>query len=437
MSQIVDSKNVDQIYKGVKFLQWFKDPCSFFKDIFGDDPYWYQANVLNELKNITASGSDRLKRLLLEAAGGTGKSKLLACLALWLAVVLPKFIGRAYTVIIISGSEDQSKSLYEHSKYALDDNAVLASEVEGEPLQSIVHFRDRSRIRAVPNSLKAIQGKHEDCVIVDEGALAGDFVIDDTYRIIGSSTMDLIILSGTPMIFGSKFVELAENTEKYPEWKRFSWNAMDCPRTKDKYEEAKKALPEDMFSVFWEGKSFSGLGVLIPPLELKTAVKDIQRFYADKDREVIAGVDWGFRHYTALVIVQKDKDDIVKILYVDAWRREDYEDIQTKIDIICRDYGVYKIYCDNEDIGENQRLGDKGYEIIPIPFNKFKVQMQSHLKVLFHNERIKIPEEYNELVTELRKYNWTTKENDDRVDALQLACWGTRQEDESFYFEIL
>jgi hypothetical protein len=99
---------------------------------------------------------------------------------------------------------------------------------------------------AVPNSLKAIQGKHVDCVIVDEGALAGDFVIQDTFRIVSTSDKDLIILSGTPMVYSSTFVEYWEDKERYPEWERMSWTAQDCPSiSREKWEEAKK-LPEDM-----------------------------------------------------------------------------------------------------------------------------------------------------------------------------------------------
>jgi len=432
------ANSVDQVYKGVKFLQWWKDPPSFYRDIFNEEPYYYQAEVLRYLTKINSTTFDRAKRILLEAAGGTGKSKLLACIALWLTVVVPKFIGRPYSVIIISGSEDQSRSLYAHSKYAIADSPIINSEVEGDPLQSVVHFRDRSVILASPNSQKAIQGKHTDCAIVDEGALAGDFVINDTYRIIGSSNMDLIILSGTPMIFGTKFVELAENVDKYTEWTRFKWDAMDCPATKNKYEEARKSLPEDLFSIFWEGKAYAGMGVMIPPEELREAVKDIQQFTPDPNAPLIAGVDWGYEHYTAVVIIQRGKDGIYRVMYVDAWRREEYEDIQKKLGVTLKDFGVWNVYTDNENIGENQRLSDQGFIVNPIVFNKFKVQMQSHLKVIFHQKKIKIPEIYNELVTELRKYNWTTKVHDDRVDALQLACWGSKESDEAVYdWEII
>ena len=422
---------IDQILKGAKFSLWYNDPPSFFRDIYNMEPYPYQAKVLLSLKKGP-------HRVLLEAAGGTGKTKLLACIALWLAVVLPKFINRSYSVIIISGSQDQSRYLYEYSKYAIHDNEFIAAEVEGEPLQSVTHFKDRSIIMAVPNSLKAIQGKHMDCVIVDEGALAGDFIIQDTLRIVSTSNRDLIILSGTPMIFNSAFVDIAENLDKYPEWDRHTWTAKDCPMiSEEKWNEAKK-LPDDMFSIFWEGKAYAATGTLIDPKDLKNSTKDIQTFVPLNDSDIIAGIDWGFAHYTALVIMQYNKKiEKYVVLYIDAWHREDFEDMHTKIEQACKDFKVARVLTDSEDVGENQRLSDRGLNIIPIQFNKDKLQMQSHLKVMFHQDKIRVPEVYQTLVQQLRKYNWTTKVNDDLVDAMQLALWGLREDTDNYYFEIL
>jgi hypothetical protein len=730
----------DQVLKSIKFTLWYKDPAKFFKDIYGMEPYPYQAKVLRYLMD------PKKRRIILVAAGGTGKTKLLACIALWLTLVLPKFIGRSYSVIIISGSQDQARYLYEYSKYAVSDNKILSEEVEGEPLMSVTHFKDRSIIMAVPNSLKAIQGKHMDCVIVDEGALAGDFIIQDTLRIVSTSDRDLIILSGTPMVYSSTFVEYYDNVDRYPEWERFTWAASDCPEiSKEKWEEAKK-LPEDMFVVFWEGKPYAKTGTLIPTPEIKAVSKDQPNVAPDPRYEVVAGLDWGWclsgdtevltkhgwkqlnncsinediicldqktfcskylpiisitskpyhgimthissrnidvlckprhiipylnrnkqklhlhyayehtthhyiirkakfdgindpeiiignksydtvnfmkllgwylsegscektrfcihqsfkvnnnyckeildlgkslgihtwtdnykrilfydknlvnyfkslghsytkyipeylkeydgkileslletllkgdgdkcfpryntysyklaedvqeiaiktgkyhsyistrlnkgyrvnflsrdslinkchykdvvingtcvsfevptgiiltrrngkvsyqhnRHYTGLVICQKIPEiNMIYVVYTDAWRREDFEDMHQKIEQICKDYNVAKLYTDAEDIGENQRLEARGLNVVPIAFNQNKIQMQSHMKVVFHQDKIRVPESYKMLIQQLRKYNWNTKEDDDLVDALQLALWSLKDDENSWYYEVL
>ena len=241
-----------EVSKALTFLKWYKKPSTFFKDIFKQDPYPYQAKVLESLK-------DRPRRLMLLAAGGTGKTKLLGAIALYYAVVLSKFDQSPYSIIIISGSRDQARNLYEYVRIAFKDNPILAEEVEGEPLMSITRLKNRSVIKAVPNSLKAIQGEHHDVVIIDEAALAGNFIIRDSFRIVAQSNKDVIILSGTPMNVqgGELFVEMWEDEERYPEWRRFHWSAKDCPSISiEKYLEAQKDLTEDMFYIFWEGKPY-------------------------------------------------------------------------------------------------------------------------------------------------------------------------------------
>lgn len=423
---------MDQVEKAAKFLLWWKDPATFFRDTYNLEPYPYQARVMRELKND-------IHRAILMAAGGTGKTKLLACIALWLTVVQPKFIGRAYSVIIISGSQDQAKYLYEYSKFAIQDNEILSAEVEGEPLMSSTVFKDRSVIMAVPNSLKAIQGKHTDCVIVDEGALAGDFIIQDTLRIVSTSDRDLIILSGTPMIYSTMFVEMYEDEKKYPEWQRFTWSAKECPSiSEEKWLEASK-LPEEMFTIFWEGKPFASVGTLIPTDELKRSLKDTPSIPPDPRYEVVAGIDWGWQHYTAIIVAQFiTETGKYYVLYVDAFRREEFEDMHKKISQICKDFKVSRIYADAEDVGENQRLAsDYGLNVLPIAFNQTKVQMQSHLKIIFHQDKVRIPETYVKLAQQLRKYNWNTKTDDDLVDALQLCMWALREEKDEFYVELI
>lgn len=423
---------VDKIYKAAKISLWIKDPAVFFKDIFGMEPFPYQSDILRQLPR---GKDDDVKRMLFMAAGGTGKTKLLAGIALWLTVVYPKIIKRPFTVIIISGSEDQAKYLYEYCKYAIADSEILKEEADGDPMQSLTKFKDRSLIRAVANSLKAIQGKHEDCVILDEGALVEDFVIQDTLRIVSSTDRDLIIISGTPTT-NNVYIDMWEDEKKFPEWRRFHWTAKDCPKiSAEKIAEAQK-LPPEMWSRFWEGLPYGDEGTLIPVNELKDAIEDISSFVPKADKEVIAGLDWGFNHPTALVLVQKGEDEVYRVIYSDSWKRENFEDVHDKIQTICRSFHVTRIMSDGEDVGENQRLEARGLNVVPIVFNQNKIEMQTSMKIIFHQKLIKIPIGYQTIIQQLRKYNWNTKINDDSCDALQLALWGAKEGVDSYYYEM-
>jgi hypothetical protein len=421
---------VDEVKKALTFLSWYKNPSSFYRDIFNEEPYPYQAKVLNTIREYP-------KRTMLMSASGTGKTKLLACITLLLGVVFPKFLKTPLSIIIISGSRDQARNLYEYVRLAFKDSNILAQEVEGEPLMSITRLHDRSVILAVPNSLKAIQGKHCDIVIIDEAVLAGDFIIRDAYRIVSQSKNDMILLSGTPMDEpgGELFVEMWEDEKKYPEWIRHHWTARECPRISlDKYTEASKDLPEDMFSIFWQGKPYPKLGSLIPIDKLKESSRDTPHLeYDPNGGRVVAGIDWGWRDFTALVILQYNKEEnLVKILFSDQWNLEQFEDLHNRISKICKDYKVSIIYADAEDVGENQRLEARGLNVEPIGFNQNKIIMQTRLKLMFHQKKIKIPEDSTELLTELRKYNWDTAKGEDLVDALMLALY--KEEGEPSYF---
>ena len=276
----------DLLSKTLELRLWSDSPSYFFYQVFGQHPYPYQKRVLDTLADLS------VKRILVLSAGGTGKTKLLASEALWLAVPKALALQKPIGVIIISGSDDQAKNLYNYCREAIRDSSLLSELVDGEPQISLTKFKNGSYIIAVPNSQKSIQGKHCDVVLIDEAAIAGDFVIRDALRITSTSWLDRIILSGTPMKYDCLFVDMWENEKEHPEWKtRFSWSASECPNiSNERLEEAKK-LPPDMYSIFWEGKPYSYSLTMIPLEDIKRASKNIQVEF-NKDARSVAGLDW-------------------------------------------------------------------------------------------------------------------------------------------------
>ena len=415
------SKILEELQEKAKLLLWYKDVSIFFKDVFGSEPYPYQKKVLEELKD------PNIHRVLITASGGSGKTKLVACHALWLAIPFALQENRSVSIVIISGSQNQARTLYGYIKEGIENSPLLQKYVDGEITQSFTKFKNGSSVSAVPNSQKAIQSLHKDVVIIDEPCLAGDFVIDDAKRIVvKDNSLDKIILLGTPFVppeskvKSTKFIDMYMDKEKFPEWKRYHWNAMDCPNvTAEQIEEAKRTLSEEMFSIFWLGEPYFVGESLIPFDQLKEASLDVKTQY-DPNYPAIAGIDWGYKHETSLTIAQK-RDDIWYVIYNEGWRLTEYEDLQEKVYHICKQFNVEVIYADAEAIGENQRLESKGLRVVPIPFVKYRTQLQANLQVLFAKRRIRIDENMIKLKEQLRKYNWDVKINDDRVDSLMLA----------------
>jgi len=381
----------------------------------------------------------------------TGKTKLLSAISLFITVVIAKKLNDPYSTIIISGSRDQAKNLYEFAKVAFKDNEMLSEQVDGEPLQHETKLLDRSLIKAVSKSLKAIQGQHHDVVIIDEAPLAGDFIIRDTLRIIAQSDKDIIILSRTPINqemanepIGELFVEYWEDEDKYPEWKRYHWSSRDCPNIGTaKYIEAQKNLPEDMFEVFWEGKPHASSSriYVIDHTKLKIATKGIPiSQYNPNEGIVIAGLDWGFgTSLTVLIIVQyiKTEDGLMrKVLYTQHWKTEELVTVHKQIAEICKKYNVRIVYADGAQKGENERLSNRGLYVEPITFNQNKLEMQTRMRIIFHQEAIQIPEEYQDLIQNLRKFTWAKKSGQDYSDAMCLALYREEDEDINYYYEI-
>lgn len=426
-----------QLSEKTKFLLWYKDPAKFFKDIYSLEPYPYQATVLRELADT------KVHRVLVCASGGSGKTKLIACHALWLSTVLSKIMQRPVTIVVISGSKDQAKNLYNYIKEAIQTTPEIAKLVQGEPLASGTKFLDGSEISAVPNSHKAIQGLHKDVVIIDEPALAGDFTINDSRRIvIKDDSLDKIILLGTPFIppeqkvRSTLYVDMWEDKEKYKEWRRYHWSAMDCPNVSaEQIEEAQKNLPEDMFNIFWLGKPYFIGESLIPFEQLKRASMNIKTYF-DPDQRSFGGVDWGWKAETVFTVIQI-RDGTYYVVASEGWRREDFENMHDKIMEMAKMYNVDLTFTDSADIGENQRLEDRGLNIVPVVFNKEKTIMQTKMKVLFHQDKIRIDESMVRLKEQLRKYNWDTHEKDDRVDSLMLALKGEPEDTSAPYFKVL
>lgn len=402
---------------------WFDRPDIFFKDAFGFAPYVYQADFMkiwNDYKNH--------KRTLVVAAGGTGKTQLLAGVALFFAVVLAKIESDAKAVIILSGSLLQARNVYKFIRDAIQNNPIIKEMVDSHR-QSDTEFKDGSNIKALSSSLRAVQGQHGDIVIVDEAALVEDFQLDDCYRIIGAHD-GVMLWSGTPTVYSSKYVQIFEETQrdikanKDTLWEIWAWSAKDCPRLVAQMEEAKNRLPEDVWKIFWEGIPYPLSGTLIPRDAMVSAVRGVTKFKYNPEWYTIIGVDWGWGHPSAVIVVQTDGQRYV-VLHARQWKETDFDYIHGIIEQWAKDYSAFRIYVDGSDKGENLRLRKRALPVFEVAFNKEKAMMQSRMRDVFIKEDIKIPEEdyedFQELIYQLRTYTWTKKINEDLVDALQLA----------------
>lgn len=125
---------------------------------------------------------------------------------------------------------------------------------------------------------------------------------------------------------------------------------------------------------------------------------------------------------TVLTIVEvfedkKKKKSFTKVLFASPYLRQNFEEVLDKIELVARSYKVSAIYTDSNDIGENQRLANRGLPVYPIKFKSQKAAMISNLRALVENELIQIDgaKDYP-LVAQMRDYRYDSKKGDDFVD---------------------
>jgi len=413
-------------------LKW-RDPILFFKDTTGYEPFPYQKRVLKDITNLD------LDKILICSAGNTGKTLLLANIALWSCTELSYIVlQKPYSVIIESGSLEQSKTLYDYLKVWLESNSILSKLVKGEPLKTNTEFTNRSFIKALPASWKSVFGQHCNLLIIDEAVEAGDELIEDSLRVIATSKPNRRILSSTPHNYNSLFVTMWEKKEQYKDWKRFSWSALDCPLyTKEAIEEAKKK-GNMYFEIFYLGKPYPLKGTMIEPDSLKKCTRGNPIFQYNKDfGYVVMGIDWGwYPDPTAIVIIQRNEEE-VRVLYYDQRKREDPEHLVERIVNLVKQYNVERIFSDSHNKHMNALVRKKGLPLYEVSFKGEKNLLQSNLTTLIEREILKIPEEYIPLIWQIRQYTYETKDNDDLVDALMLACKEYKtKSNSSFYFKV-
>jgi len=416
----------------LRLLQWYKDPPSFFRDLYSLEPFYYQGRIMKEVS--------KLRRMMLLAAGGTGKTIVLAALGLWLCIVYSNYHKKKYDVIIVAGSDEQARSLYQYSTEPLQNHAILSQFVDGDVLKTLTRLKPYgSLFRALPNSEKAIQGKHAPGFIIDEAVLAGNFRVKDAYRVIGQFEDSKLILSGTPMEYDTLFVDMWLDEKKYPDyykidnptprnWARFSWNAMECPViTEEDIEEARRELSEDEFSIFWLGKPYPLINTVIPVSIIRKQSIGYEKFkydYKNKLGKIVFGVDWGFAAYSVLIIAQY-LENKYKILDALEWKQQQYDNVHEWIASYADMYKPDRIFVDINPRGESLRcvanLQPKGHYVKPINMSQERHSLQVRMKSLFEHGRVIIPESYQPLLNELKRYKWDQTKNDDRVTGLMLS----------------
>jgi len=361
---------------------------------------------------------------MISAAGGVGKTKALGAAALYFPTVFSKISESPCNTIIISGSMEQSRILYQWSQQGLN-HPLISKLIMGESLKTHTNFLTGAYLKSLPRSFKAIFGQHCHIVIVDESVEAGDDVIMDTYRIVSGQLNNKIILSSTPHEYMSLFVDMwFDRSKRWGDWTRLSWAKKNCHWIDPvEIEEARRVLPPDKFKIFWEGEPVPLIGNLISQDDLKECSPASRSFKYNPDGEQpVGGLDWGFSPAPTVLVIRQKVGDFYYILKTVEYKGKRFKNVQEWIAYYYSLYHVGKLYADSSHIGENQRLiSEHNIPVSPVKFKGEKPMLRSWTKALFEQRLVRIPEECINLKQQLSTYTWQTNTRDDYVDALMLC----------------
>jgi hypothetical protein len=403
-----------------QIFTWRNDLNRFFKDITGLEPRVFQKEFFDEVQRLKS------KNLVIVAGRGIGKTLALAVVALWYILVLSVSEGRSMKVTILAGSLDQAKICFGYIMAFVNSSTFLQKQLDKEPTQKEILFKDGSWIRPLPASEKTVRGHHPDLLIIDEAAQVESDLIYAALPMTAPSPYARQIFSTTPSTGFSWVEEKWEHQAefKYPDWKFFNWNA-ESFLPEDQLAMLKRSMPEDKYRSEMQGLPYKREGKVFNLEDLKLCSDNLLR--EEPDGIKYGGVDWGYYPApTVIVVVQKSKDkdqkDIWKVLYSQPYLHENSEQVLDKIQQQAEVFKVATVYTDSTDKGENLRLSARGLPVQPISFKGEKSIMLSNLKMLIEQHRLKWdPVTQQPLIGEMIDYVYGSKRNDDFVDALMLA----------------
>ena len=401
----------------VEFAEWLTGYK--MKPVQVDWLRWHEKNVSG--KSITVANR------------GGSKTFLAAILATYRLVHF-----KNYSIIIGGGSREQASRCFQYIHQFFEDK--LGAYIEYKATKTRIKIpENRNYVVVCAASLKSIRSRHCNLFIYDEV----EYVDDDRihYAVLGVPTLSpsQIILLSTfdwekPM---SWFKQRWKNAKKEG-WKTFRWtieDVMDIGDLKKRYEDAKMMQNQAYLDAEWHSKLTADPS--------RVVFKDLDKAIVGETYTPIEGypirigVDWGFRHPTAMVVTQLRPNGIVVVLETMAWERTKSSDIRP---ILAKKYEFYSQYASdiaiNMDVSstpehvEQMREEYPWIKVVGVGFQAEKTNMLLNAVAWFEKNMIKISQKFGVLIDQLAAYTWvetksgklkTSKTYDDYVDALLLA----------------
>lgn len=404
-----------------------KNPITLAKDYFDFIPNQGQEDFLVDIQNEGILGH------LLQTLRGGGKTIVCAAACSWAVLYYPGF-----RAVILAGSEDQAKQFYEHFAWNIDSVPKLRNLVKGKVYETITRFKDRSRVQCVAASEFRLRSKHEDWLFIDEFVLVKQDIFDSAFPIVRTSTHPKRIFLTTASQTQAAvslylWTELWDHAREFG-FRKYQWELDDCPWiNKEDDKIAQKILDSETYKIEYLGLRGKKMGAVWDADLIDFAKQSASGYtYNPAGRKTIAGVDWGKSHETVVTILQTQGEDVV-VCHVEGDSFSGITEWGNRIDDLFHEFDIAYIFADASHKFNNDYLKDQlDLPVKRTSFSGKKDTMIGVVRNLLEKKLLKIPSRFEETLKQMKAYAYNPKTekpqkgNDDYVDSMLLACWGTK-----------
>ena len=284
-----------------------KDAVEFVETLFKFKPYEYQAKLLRDDK----------KRIVVRWSRQSGKTTCIALRAIWFAITHPRTL-----TLIVAPSLRQSMIMRDRVQDFLmsmreDYRLGLIEKLQ----RTVIHFRNGSRIVALPNSPQLLRGYTADHVIADEA----NFFKDDElvfYNVLYpmlSTTDGTLIASSTPWNKDSVFYRMCQNRD-------FSLHVVTCEEVKEAglvkqsfIDEMRSQLPAERFQREFMAEFVEDIDAWLTQSLIVSCIDSqlqLHDFHDHQKGEFYVGVDFGKEQDFSVVLIAEKAEQILRVVHV-------------------------------------------------------------------------------------------------------------------------
>jgi hypothetical protein len=331
---------------------------------------------------------------ILVAPRQCGKSYSLAVLAAWWACMKPR-----QEILVISSVEESALELLENVR-ELAGHPLLAGAVF-EELKFRVVLKNKSRIRSVTSSQRAVRGKSIDLLIMDEAA----FIEDD---VLGAAALPTtaarpaarVVVASTPWGSEGTFYNwaMAGLDPENPITRTFAWQLSDAPWIQPHViEAARQTLPRQQFEAEYLGRWVSA-GSFFDRDDLMACVADFEMTRNGAGTPAVIGLDWGRqrdRHAIAVAGLMNDFGVNARSVIVVAWVETSRRGYDEQLAEVAEVAGMWSVTALRSEVnGPGQPVTDQLRKKVRVPVTavftgqREKAAAYARLSMLFEQRAI-------------------------------------------------